>query len=94
MKHQIVGRYRGFVIEARIEPRTARSSDGLALRYRVSWSLRAVASKQRVLGDVADPVIYDSDSLALTCVDRAARALIDAMLADGDELASARMLQS
>jgi hypothetical protein len=85
MKHQIVGRYRGFVIEARIEQRTARSSDGVALRYRVSWSLRTVTSKQKIIGDFADPVIYDSDSIALTCVDRAARAFIDAMLADGFE---------
>lgn len=85
MKHQIVGRYRGFVIEARIEQRTARSSDGVALRYRVSWSLRTVTSKQTIIGDFADPVIYDSDSIALTCADRAARAFIDAMLADGFE---------
>ncbi|OUL80878.1 hypothetical protein CA601_31905 [Paraburkholderia hospita] len=88
MKHQIVGRYRGFVIEARIELRTARSPDGVALKYRVSWSLRKVRSKQKIIGDFADPVIYDSDSIALTCVDRAARAFIDAMLADGFERAS------
>ncbi|MPW22216.1 hypothetical protein GCT13_36650 [Paraburkholderia sp. CNPSo 3157] len=93
MKHQIVGRYRGFVIEARIEPRTARSSDGIALRYRVSWSLRTGTSKQKIIGDFADPVIYDSDRIALTCVDREARALIDAMLANGFELTSGRMLQ-
>jgi hypothetical protein len=44
-----------------------------------------VRSKQKIIGDFADPVIYDSDSIALTCVDRAARAFIDAMLADGFE---------
>ncbi|SDR61780.1 hypothetical protein SAMN05445850_7957 [Paraburkholderia tuberum] len=38
MKHHIVGRYRGFVIEAQMEPRTARLSDGIALTYRVTWS--------------------------------------------------------
>ncbi|AXF05457.1 hypothetical protein [Paraburkholderia hospita] len=88
MKHQIVGRYRGFVIEARIELRTARSPDGVALRYRVSWSLRTGRSKEKIIGDFADPVIYDSDSIVLTCVDRAARAFIDAMLVDGFERAS------
>ncbi|OUL79145.1 hypothetical protein [Paraburkholderia hospita] len=88
MKHQIVGRYRGFVTEARIELRTARSPDGVALRYRVSWSLRIGRSKEKIIGDFADPVIYDSDSIALTCVDRAARAFIDAMLVDGFERAS------
>ncbi|MEM5440153.1 hypothetical protein [Paraburkholderia diazotrophica] len=93
MKHQIVGRYRGFVIEARMEPRTVRSSDGVALRYRVSWSLRTVTSKQKVIGDYADPVIYDSDSIALICVDRSARAFIDAMLADAFDLTSGRMLK-
>ena len=94
MKHQIVGRYRGFVIEARMEPRPVLSSNGVALRYRVSWSLRTVTSKQKVIGDVVDPVIYDSHSIALSCVDRAARILIDAMLAEGAELAPASRLQS
>ncbi|MGF6408753.1 hypothetical protein [Paraburkholderia sp. MM5482-R1] len=81
MKRHIVGRYRGFVIEAHMEPRTARLSDGIALTYRVTWSLRRRTRKQHVTGDFADPVTYDSESVALTCIDRDARALIDAMLA-------------
>ncbi|APA88737.1 hypothetical protein BJG93_25880 [Paraburkholderia sprentiae WSM5005] len=82
MKHHIVGRYRGFVIEAHIEPRTARLSDGIALTYRVTWSLRMRTRKQHVTGELADAVTYESESVALTCVDRKARALIDALLAN------------
>jgi hypothetical protein len=87
MKHHIVGRYRGFVIEAQMEPRTARLSDGIALTYLVTWSLRRRTQKQHVAGDFADPVTYESESVALSCVDREARALIDAMLAHHAELA-------
>jgi hypothetical protein len=85
MKDHIVGRYRGFVIEARISPRTVRLSDGAAIRYSVTWSLRSRTSKQKIIGDFADPVMYDSESVALTCVDRRARAFIDAMQTDGVE---------
>jgi hypothetical protein len=94
MKDHIVGRYRGFVIEACTETRTIRLSDGVALRYCVTWSLRNRASKQNVIGDLADPVMYDSESVALTCVDRRARAYIDAMLADGVEHTPGGLLQS
>ncbi|WP_233858235.1 hypothetical protein [Paraburkholderia sp. HD33-4] len=80
MKHHIVGRYRGFVIEAHIEPRTARLSGAIALTYRVTWSLRRATRKQDVAGDFADATTYESESVALTCVDREARALIDDML--------------
>ncbi|MEM5389896.1 hypothetical protein VSR68_41225 [Paraburkholderia phymatum] len=90
----IVGRYRGFAIEAHMEPRTVRSSDGVALRYRVAWSLHTRTLKEKVIGDFADPVIYDSESVALTCVDRNARTLIDAMLADGFERGSVSLLPS
>ncbi|MBB5413532.1 hypothetical protein OKW40_000903 [Paraburkholderia sp. RAU6.4a] len=86
MKHHIVGRYRGFVIEAHMEPRTARLSVGIALTYRVTWSLRRRTRKQHVTGDLADAVTYESESVALTCVDRKARALIDAMLANQEAL--------
>jgi hypothetical protein len=82
MKHHIVGRYRGFVIEAYMEPRTVRMSDGIALTYRVTWSLRRSTRKQHVTVDPANPVTYESESVALTCVDRKARALIDVMLAN------------
>ncbi|MEX3788061.1 hypothetical protein [Paraburkholderia sp. BR14374] len=82
MKRHIVGRYRGFVIEAHMEPRTARLSDGIALTYRVTWSLRRRTRKQHVTGDFADPVTYESESVALANIDREARALIDAMLAN------------
>ncbi|MGF6416422.1 hypothetical protein [Paraburkholderia sp. MM5482-R1] len=82
MKHHIVGRYRGFVIEAHMEPRTARLSVGIAL----TWSLRRRTRKQHVTGDLADAVTYESESVALTCVDRKARALIDAMLANQEAL--------
>jgi len=81
MKAHVVGRYRGFVIEARLEPRKARSSVGMALTYRVTWSLRRGTRNQDVTEDFADPVTYESESVALTCVDRKARALIDSMLA-------------
>ncbi|MBB5447388.1 MULTISPECIES: hypothetical protein [unclassified Paraburkholderia] len=86
MKHHIVGRYRGFVIEAHLEPRAARFSDGIALTYRVTWSLRRRTRKQHVTGDLADAATYESESVALTCVDRKARALIDAMLANQEAL--------
>ncbi|EEA01867.1 hypothetical protein BH160DRAFT_2787 [Burkholderia sp. H160] len=82
MKHHIVGRYRGFVIEAHIEPRTARLSHGFALIYRVTWSLHRNTRTQDLTDDFADPVTYESESAALTCVDREARALIDARLAN------------
>jgi hypothetical protein len=94
MKDHIVGRYRGFVIEARTEPRTIRLSDGVALRYCVTWSLRPRKSKQKVIGDLADPIMYESESVALTSVDRRARAFIDAMLADGAEQMPGSLLQS
>ena len=81
MKHHIVARYRGFVIEAQMEPRTARLSDGIALTYRITWSLRRRTQKQHVAGDFADPVTYESESVAPSCVDREARALIDVVLA-------------
>ncbi|WP_087740098.1 hypothetical protein [Paraburkholderia piptadeniae] len=83
MKDHIVGRYRGYIIEACLEPRTIRFSDRVAPRYRITWWLRTRTSKQKVVGQFADPFIYDSESIALTCVDRRARAFIDAMLADG-----------
>jgi hypothetical protein len=82
MKDHIVGRYRGFVIEARTEPRTIRLSDRVVLRYCVTWSVRNRTSKQKVIGDFAGPVMYDLESIAFTCVDRRARGFIDAMLAD------------
>lgn len=85
MKDHIVGRYRGFVIEARLEPRTIRLSDELALRYRVTWSLRKRTSKQDVIGSYADPLVYASESIAIVSVDRRARAFIDALLADSIE---------
>ncbi|SEK05508.1 hypothetical protein [Paraburkholderia diazotrophica] len=99
MKDHIVGRYRGFVIEARIEPRTIRSSDGFVLSYCVTWWLRTRTSAQtttpRRIGQFADPLMYESESIALTCIDRSARALIDAMLADGGECTtSSPLLQS
>ena len=94
MKDRIVGRYRGFIIEARIEPCTIRLFDGVALRYRVTWSLRRRTSKQNIAADVGDPVMCDSESAALTCVDRRARAYIDAMLADGVEQTPDGLLQS
>ncbi|MCC8404888.1 hypothetical protein LJ655_23950 [Paraburkholderia sp. MMS20-SJTN17] len=82
MKHHIVGRYRGFVIEAHMERRTIRLSDGLALTYCVTWSLHSSTRKQEFTGQFADPVTYESESVALTSVDREARAVIDAMLAN------------
>ena len=94
MKTHIVGRYRGFVIEACTEPRTIRLSDEVALRYCVTWSLRTRTSKQKVIGDLADPVMYASESFAITSVDRRARAFIDAMLADGAEQMPGSLLQS
>ncbi|MBC8725328.1 hypothetical protein F6X37_28270 [Paraburkholderia sp. 31.1] len=69
-----------------MEPRTARLSVGIALTYRVTWSLRRRTRKQHVTGDLADVVTYESESVALTCVDRKARALIDAMLANQEAL--------
>jgi hypothetical protein len=85
MKDHIVGRYRGYVIEARIERRTTRLLDGVAPRYCVTWSVRTRTSKQPVAGVLADPLTYDSESVALTSVDRKARAFIDAMLVDSIE---------
>ena len=94
MKDHIVGRYRGFVIEACTETRTIRLSDGVALRYCVTWSVRNRTSKQKVIGDFAGPVMYDLESIAFTCVDRRARGFIDAMLADGAEQMPGSLLQS
>ena len=94
MKHHIVGRYRRFVIEAHMEPRTARLSDGMALTYRVTSSLRGTTQNQEITGDFAGPVTYESESIALTCVDREARALINAMLANHAEHTSGKILQS
>ncbi|TFE37522.1 hypothetical protein E2553_39485 [Paraburkholderia dipogonis] len=48
MEHHIVGRYRGFVIEAHIEPREARLCGGIALTYRVTWSLRRMTRKPQL----------------------------------------------
>jgi len=94
MKGHIVGRYRGYVIEARLEPRTIRLVDRVALKYRVSWSLRTRASRQNVTGDLTDPVMYDSESVAISSVDRRARAFIDAMLAGGVEQTTSSLFQS
>ncbi|MPW23047.1 hypothetical protein GCT13_41300 [Paraburkholderia sp. CNPSo 3157] len=82
MKVYIVGRYRGFVMRARIEPRTIRLSGELVVRYRVTWSLRRT-SQRDVIGDFAHPVMYASEGVAIASVDRRARAFIDAMLGDG-----------
>ena len=94
MKDCIVGRYRGFIIEARIEPCTIRLFDGVALRYRVTWSLRRRTSKQNIAADVGDPVMCDSESAALTCVDRRARAFLDAMLEEGMEHTTSSLFPS
>jgi hypothetical protein len=94
MKDHIVGRYRGFVITARVEPRTIRLLDGVIVRYRVTWSLRRRRSTQKVTEDVADPIMYDSENAALTCVDRRARTFIDAMLGEGVEDTTSNLFPS
>ncbi|RZF27360.1 hypothetical protein EVC45_23335 [Paraburkholderia sp. UYCP14C] len=75
-------------------PRTARLSDGIALTYQVTWSLRGRTRKQDVTAEAAGPVTYESESVALTCVDREARALIDARLANHAAQAPGTLLQS
>ncbi|RZF26549.1 hypothetical protein EVC45_27880 [Paraburkholderia sp. UYCP14C] len=77
-----------------MEPRAARSPNGIAPTYRVTWLLRRRTRDQDVTEDFADPITYESESVALTCVDRKARALIDARLADHADYASGSVLKS
>ncbi|ACC71460.1 hypothetical protein Bphy_2285 [Paraburkholderia phymatum STM815] len=90
MKSHIIGRYRGFIIEARTQQRISRSSDALTATCHVTWHVRGLRPVKGVMGMFADPAAYPTESIAISSADRSARAFIDAMLdRDRDDRPSA-----
>lgn len=87
MKGLIVGRYRGYVIEACVAPRATRAEDIATHKFQVSWRVRERNAVLKAIANPSETALHESEAAAIRSVDRSARACIDAML-DGDSLES------